>query len=165
MHCAASGVDDRYVGAVPGLPRRNSRAAAHLIDPLVLLLEMADGALVDVEVSVNIGYGYDIHCEVVGESGTAALADPAAVIVRRAGWSGRPVPVDWRERFLWAYDTELQDWVDHVAAGTSTGPSAWDGYAATVVADGCLESLRTGERVPISLGDKPSLYQGSAVTA
>lgn len=158
-------LDGEIVAARVLAPRRNSQAAAHLTDPLVLLLEMADGALVDVEVSVNIGYGYDIRCEVVGESGTAALADPAAVIVRRAGWTGGAVPVDWRERFLRAYDTELQDWVDHVAAGTSTGPSAWDGYAATVVADCCLEALRTGERVPISLGDKPSLYRGSAVAS
>jgi myo-inositol 2-dehydrogenase/D-chiro-inositol 1-dehydrogenase len=151
-------LDDEIAAARVLQPRRNSRAAAHLVDPLVILLETAGGALVDVEVSVNIGYGYDIRCEVVAEGGTAALADNPGVIVRSGGRWGGAVPVDWRERFIRAYDSELQDWVDAVTAGSATGPTAWDGYAATVVADGCLEALRTGERVPISLGDRPSLY-------
>jgi myo-inositol 2-dehydrogenase/D-chiro-inositol 1-dehydrogenase len=156
---------DEIVAARVLKPRRNSRAAAHLTDPLVLLLEMAGGALVDVEVSVNIGYGYDIRCEVVGEQGTAALADHPGVIVRSNGRFGGVVPMDWRERFIRAYDAELQDWVDAVAAGSATGPTAWDGYAATVVADGCLQALRTGDRVPISLGPRPDLYPSQAVTA
>ena len=139
-------------------PRRNSRAPAHLLDPLLVMLEMAGGALVDVEVSVNIGYGYDIRCEVVGEGGTAALADAGGVIVRSGGRWGGPVSVDWRERFLRAYDVELQAWVDAVAAGSATGPTSWDGYAATAVADACLESLRTGDRVGVSIGDRPALY-------
>ena len=35
---------------------------------------------------------------------------------REGGFAGR-VPADWRERFVRAYDVELQDWVDAVAAG------------------------------------------------
>jgi myo-inositol 2-dehydrogenase/D-chiro-inositol 1-dehydrogenase len=140
-------------------PRRNRRAADALRDPLVLLLETTGGALVDVEVSVNIGYGYDIRCEVVGESGTAALADRADVVVRRAGQRSGAIPPDWRERFVRAYDVELQNWIDAVAAGGWVGPDAWDGYAATVVADTCLESLRTGERATVPLGERPDFYR------
>ena len=151
-------LDDEIVAARVFRPKRNSRAAAHLVDPLVLVLETAGGALVDVEVSVNIGYGYDIRCEVVAEGGTAALAEAGGVIVRSGGRWGGAVPVDWRERFVRAYDVELQEWVDAVAAGAGTGPTAWDGYAATVVADACLEALRTGERVEIELGARPALY-------
>ncbi|GAA0806023.1 Gfo/Idh/MocA family oxidoreductase [Spirilliplanes yamanashiensis] len=151
-------LDEEIVAARVLRPRRNSRAAPHLVDPLVVMLEMAGGALVDVEVSVNIGYGYDIRCEVVAEGGTAALAEAGGVVVRSGGRWGGAVPADWRERFLRAYDVELQDWVDAVAGGTTTGPTAWDGYAATVVADACLEALRTGERVGVSLGERPALY-------
>jgi myo-inositol 2-dehydrogenase/D-chiro-inositol 1-dehydrogenase len=158
-------LDDEIAAARVLRPRRNSRGAEHLVDPLVVVLETAGGALVDVEVSVNIGYGYDIRCEVVCEGGTAALAETGGVVVRSGGRWGGAVPVDWRERFLRAYDVELQDWVDAVAAGSSTGPSAWDGYAATVVADACLEALRTGERVPVSLGDRPALYGPVAVAS
>jgi myo-inositol 2-dehydrogenase/D-chiro-inositol 1-dehydrogenase len=132
---------------------------------LVLLMELAGGALVDVEVSANIGYGYDIRCEVVGEGGTAALADNPGVIVRTDGRFGGAVPVDWRQRFVRAYDVELQDWLDAVAAGTTTGPSAWDGYAATVVAETGLSALRSGERVAVSLGSKPALYESGLTVA
>lgn len=151
-------LDEEIIAARVLVPRRNSRSGAGLQDPLVVLLETQSGALVDVEVSVNIGYGYDIRCEVVGESGTAALADRSDVIVRRDGrWAGR-VADDWRERFMRAYDIELQEWLDGVAGVRATGPTSWDGYAATVVADSCLESLRTGERIGVPLGERPDFY-------
>jgi len=38
-------------------PRRSSLAASQLQDPLILVLEMANGALVDIEAAVNIAYG------------------------------------------------------------------------------------------------------------
>ena len=75
-------------------PRRSSRAG-DLRDPLLVLLETAGGAVVDVEVSVNIAYGYDIRGEVVGETGTIELAESGGVVVKSAGrYSGR-VPEDW----------------------------------------------------------------------
>jgi myo-inositol 2-dehydrogenase/D-chiro-inositol 1-dehydrogenase len=139
-------------------PRRNSRAEGDLADPLVVLLETASGILVDVELSVNIAYGYDIRGEIVAETGTAALPDGGDVVVKREGYRASPVPADWRERFLRAYDVELQEWVDAVAVGEATGPSAWDGYAATVVAEHGLEALHSGARVPVVLRDKPEFY-------
>ena len=139
-------------------PRRN-RNGGQLRDPLVLLLETESGILVDVEISVNIRYGYDIRGEVVGEEGTAELGEPALVRVRRAGTVAEPVPADWRERFGRAYDVELQEWVDAVAGDGELGPSSWDGYAAAAVSDAGLAALRTGERVPVPLVDRPALYE------
>jgi myo-inositol 2-dehydrogenase / D-chiro-inositol 1-dehydrogenase len=57
-----------------------------------------------------------------------------------------------------AYDVELQDWVDSVAAGDARGPSAWDGYAATVVAQCGLEALKSGQRVPVPPMERPAFY-------
>jgi myo-inositol 2-dehydrogenase/D-chiro-inositol 1-dehydrogenase len=141
------------------LTPRRSVNGGELQDPLILLLEMENGAIVDVEVSVNIRYGYDIRGEVVGENGTAALGDASPVIVRREGtFSGR-VPADWRERFIRAYDVEIQEWIDGVAAGEApTGPSAWDGYAAAAVSEAALEAMRLGARTDVKLVDKPDLY-------
>ncbi|MEK0086291.1 Gfo/Idh/MocA family oxidoreductase, partial [Benzoatithermus flavus] len=134
---------DEVVATRVLVPRRNRRAG-DLRDPLFVLLEMASGALVDVEVSVNVAYGYDIRGEISGESGAAALAEGNPVVVKREGaFSGR-VPEDWRERFARAYDVELQEWLAAAAAGTATGPDAWDGYAAQAVCDAALEALRTG---------------------
>jgi myo-inositol 2-dehydrogenase / D-chiro-inositol 1-dehydrogenase len=138
--------------------RRNSKAAEDLHDPLIVLLETASGVLVDVELSLNIGYGYDIRGEVVGESGTAALAETAAAVVKADGHFRGRVPADWRERFIRAYDVELQDWIDAVATGVSTGPSAWDGYTAAVVSDACIEALHTGSRTTVSLPERSDFY-------
>lgn len=150
-------IDDEVVATQVLTPRRNRRAGDYS-DPLVVLLEMAGGAIVDVEVSVNIAYGYDIRGEIVGETGTAALAEGNAVVVKREGaFSGR-VPEDWRERFLRAYDLEFQDWLVAAAKGTAAGPSAWDGYAATAVADAALEALRTGTRTRVSMRERPAFY-------
>jgi myo-inositol 2-dehydrogenase/D-chiro-inositol 1-dehydrogenase len=145
-------------------PRRNSRASAHLTDPLFVLFETASGALVDVEASINIQYGYDIRGEVVGESGTVELAESSRVVVKREGRYGGRVPEDWRERFLRAYDVEFQEWIDAVTAGTSTGPSSWDGYAATVVGDAALAALGSGDRVEVRLRQRPDLYAPKAGT-
>ena len=150
-------LDDEVAATQVLVPRRNRRAG-DLRDPIVVLLEMASGALVDVEVSVNIAYGYDIRGEVVGESGVASLAEGNTVIVKREGvFSGR-VPDDWRERFLRAYDLEFREWLAAAAQGTATGPSAWDGYAATAVCDSALEALRTGTRQKVTLRERPSFY-------
>jgi myo-inositol 2-dehydrogenase/D-chiro-inositol 1-dehydrogenase len=138
---------------------RKSANGGELQDPLIFLLTMESGAIVDVEISVNIRYGYDVRGEVVGENGTVALAEASPVTVRRAGAFSGHVPADWRERFIRAYDTEIQEWVDGVAAGRPpTGPSAWDGYAATVVSEAGLEALGSGARVDVKLAAKPSLY-------
>src|SRR5690349_7473633 len=64
---------------------RKSRNGGDLQDPLLLVLEMAGGALVDVEISVATGSGYDIRGQVVGEDGTAALGElsPGSVLTSR----------------------------------------------------------------------------------
>ena len=113
-------------------------------DPQFVVLETAGGILVDVEMFVNARYGYDIRCELVGETGTLTL--PLAV---------RP---SFLERFATAYRHELQDWVRAVAHGGPPGPSAWDGYAASAVADACLESLAGGHPADVRLAARPALY-------
>jgi myo-inositol 2-dehydrogenase / D-chiro-inositol 1-dehydrogenase len=140
-------------------PRRSSTGGAELYDPLIVLLEMASGVLVDVEVFVNAKYGYDIRGEIVGEYGTVALAEAGgSAVLKRDGRRSGNVPADWRERFSRAYDVELQDWLKAVAAGSSTGPSSWDGYAASAVVESCLEALRTGSRTAVSLPERPDFY-------
>jgi myo-inositol 2-dehydrogenase / D-chiro-inositol 1-dehydrogenase len=139
-------------------PRRSSLAAEGLQDPQLVLLETDGGVLVDVEIFVTCQYGYDIRCELVGESGTVALPDQAGVRVRRERRSSTQVPDDFRGRFAAAYHAELQEWVDGVLRGETSGPSAWDGYATTAVAERCVEALETGRRTVVALAARPALY-------
>ncbi len=151
-------LDDEVAAISVTAARTNSRGAIR--DPILITMRMAGGALVSVEVSVNIAYGYDIRGEVVGETGTATLAESNVVVVKRDGRFDGRVPEDWRERFIRAYDVELQEWVEACAAGTVTGPSSWDGYAATVVTDAGLVAASRDGWVPVTLRDKPALYAG-----
>jgi myo-inositol 2-dehydrogenase/D-chiro-inositol 1-dehydrogenase len=153
-------LDEEIVATRVFKPRRSSRAASHLQDPLVVMLESASGVLVDIEVAVNIGYGYDIRCEVVGETGTVALGESNRITLRRSSALRTSVPSDWRERFVRAYDIEIQEWINDLAAGRGpTGPNAWDGYAAAVVSDSAVNALQTGERTTVALRAQPDLYK------
>jgi myo-inositol 2-dehydrogenase/D-chiro-inositol 1-dehydrogenase len=149
---------EEIVAASVLTPRRTSHAPDGLQDPLILLLETASGALVDDELFVSARYGYDVRGEVVCETGTVALADVGEVTVRADHRYAGRVPVDWRDRFIRAYDTELQEWLDAVAAGTCTGPTSWDGFAAAVVTDAALGALRTGQRQPVTMPERPEFY-------
>jgi myo-inositol 2-dehydrogenase/D-chiro-inositol 1-dehydrogenase len=150
---------DEEFAAIRVQAAKPNRHGGDLQDPLLMVLETVSGVLVTVETSVNIRYGYDIRGEVVGEDGTAALADRGLVVLRTAHTAGVAVPDDWRERFITAYDVELQEWVNELSAGRDvTGPSAWDGYAAQVVCDAGVASLYGGDRVEIDLIAKPALY-------
>ncbi len=126
----------------------------------MLLLETGPGILVDVEVSVNIRYGYDIRGEVVGESGTATLAEPSSVRVRRGGTVCRPGAGGLAASGSPARTTSSCRSGSTRSAGTASSARArWDGYAAAAVSDAGLEALRTGARVPVALVDRPALYE------
>ena len=138
--------------------RPSSLAPEGLQDPQMVMLETSDGVLVDVESFVTCQFGYDIRYELVGESGTLALGEHAGVQVRAEGGHHGPIPADYRERFGDAYQNELEEWVSGVLRGEVTGPSAWDGYATTAVAEAAVESLTKGGRVAVELFERPALY-------
>ncbi|KUL27388.1 Gfo/Idh/MocA family protein [Actinoplanes awajinensis] len=145
--------------AVRVLRPRVSRNAGSLPDPLLLVLELANEVLVDVEISVNVRYGYDIRGEILGEDGTVSLENPGLIAVRHAGRLAGPVPGDWRDRFATAYDVELREWADSViGGGPPAGPGSWDGYAAAVVSDAAVRALRTGDRVAVTVDERPAIY-------
>jgi len=127
-------------------------------DLQVIVLEMAGGTIVTVEVFVNAGYGYDIHTEVTGSEGTVSLTPPYGLGFRRDGADGRQVGNDFVARFEDAYRVELAAWVDSIQSGRPVAPSAWDGYRANLVAATAVESLHSGGRVLVPTEDVPALY-------
>lgn len=152
-------LDDDYASAQVVYPRKTRHASAHLGDPQIVLLETRGGVRIDVEVFVNCQYGYDIQCEIVGESGIARLPEPAAVPVKHAARHAVPVLTDWKQRFITAYGIELQAFIDGVRDGRLTGPSAWDGYAAAVAADACVRAQSSGAVERMAVEPRPAFYQ------
>jgi len=95
---------------------------------------------------------------VVGETGIAKLPEPSQVQLRSGAKLSNAILMDWKDRFIAAYDVELQAFIDGVRAGQVGGPSAWDGFAAAVVTDAALEALRTGQRTAVSMPERPDFY-------
>ncbi|MFF9112640.1 Gfo/Idh/MocA family protein [Streptomyces sp. NPDC014805] len=139
-------------------PRPSAGAPQGLADPQFVLFETERGALVDVEIFVNCGFGYQVRCEAVCEAGSARIGEERGTVVTTGGTAGVEVPQDYLVRFADAYDREVQAWVDATRAGRVTGPGAWDGYAASVVAEAGVRSLEDGGRVAVGLAPRPALY-------
>ena len=153
-------LDDDYVSARVLYPRNAARSHTKLRDPQVEVLETKKGVLIDVEIFVNCHYGYDIQCEVVGEDGTARLPEPMAIDMRLGAKRQSRILTDWKDRFVASYDVELQDFIAAATRGSATGPSAWDGYAAAVTSDACVQAQESaGQAVAIELPARPALYE------
>jgi myo-inositol 2-dehydrogenase/D-chiro-inositol 1-dehydrogenase len=138
--------------------RRSPLAATHLRDPQLVILELATGAVVDVESFVNCRYGYDVRCEIVGSTGTVAVQNQGYTAISSQGRRSEAVPPDWQVRFGQAYTDELQAWVLSCRSGVPEGPSAWDGFAAAAVAASAVSSYAARARVEVSLPERPVLY-------
>jgi myo-inositol 2-dehydrogenase/D-chiro-inositol 1-dehydrogenase len=123
------------------------------------VLEMRGGALVDIEVFMTAGYGYDVRAELVCEQGCLERRPVDPVRRCHAGSESTAVAGDWRGHFAAAYQRQLQAWVAALQAGTPAGgASAWDGYAATAAAAACVQALQTGRRTELALAPRPAFY-------
>jgi myo-inositol 2-dehydrogenase/D-chiro-inositol 1-dehydrogenase len=152
-------LDDDYKSVQVVYPKKTRNASSHLADPQIILMETVKGVRIDVEVFVNCVYGYDIQCEVVGETGIARLPEPATVPMRSGAKRSVEILTDWKQRFIAAYDVELQAFIDGLGKGKLTGPSAWDGYAAAVAADACVKAQKTGSIEAVVMAKRPDFYR------
>ncbi|MCP1439212.1 myo-inositol 2-dehydrogenase/D-chiro-inositol 1-dehydrogenase [Erwinia persicina] len=150
--------EDDYKTVQVVFPRDTKNTHAKLRDPQIVLFETQKGVRIDVEIFVNCAYGYDIQCEVVGETGIARLPEPASVQLRKEAKLSTSILTDWKDRFIDAYDVELQAFINDVTAGQLHGPSAWDGYAASVAADACLKAQESGAIESVELPPRPAFY-------
>ncbi|MFI9646485.1 Gfo/Idh/MocA family protein [Streptomyces sp. NPDC052040] len=139
-------------------PRPSGNAPGDLLDPQFVVFETSGGALVDVEVFVNCGFGYQVRCEAVCEDGSARIGEAHGTLVTRAGTAYEEVAQDYLVRFADAYDREVRAWVDATRRGRVAGPSVWDGYAASAVAEAGVRALRDGARQTVELAPRPGLY-------
>lgn len=140
-------------------PRSTVHTHQGLVDPQIMLLRTKGGVCIDIEVFLNCQFGYDIKCEVVCENGTVRMADPISPHIRKGGMNMTALETNWGNRFVDAYDIELQEWIDSARKDKSRGPSSWDGYVAAVTSNALIRSQMTGSVEAISLDMMPALYK------
>lgn len=127
-------------------------ASGDKLDPLLALLELSNGALADIEVSMNAGYGYDIRTQVLGSDGMIEMASPSSLRVGANGEMLETPSADFVDRFADAYRIMLSAWVKSIHAGQPAigGASAVDGLQAMQTAEAAIASLRSGSWVSVS---------------
>jgi myo-inositol 2-dehydrogenase / D-chiro-inositol 1-dehydrogenase len=128
-------------------------------DLLLIQFALSGGGLATIEGYHSAEYGYDIFAEVVCERGVAETMQPDAARVKHQHQSGLSIHPDWLSRFQPAYVIEFQEWVDSLHGKRAfTGATAWDGYQAVLIAEACLQSLRSGQPAALQAVTKPNLY-------
>ncbi|MBN8630476.1 MAG: Gfo/Idh/MocA family oxidoreductase [Rhodobacterales bacterium] len=131
-----------------------------LVAPVCMVLETLDGQVVTIEVNNNAAYGYDIRAELVGETASIAL-NPVAYTRLDAGLTNATAyDADWRSRYRDAYVRQNRAFLRFVQTGDfpQIAASAWDGYAAAVVAEAGVRALASGQKIPVTMMARPELY-------
>jgi myo-inositol 2-dehydrogenase / D-chiro-inositol 1-dehydrogenase len=138
--------------------RPEFRGSNNLGAPVFMVLKTMTGQLVNVEINNNAAYGYDVRGELVGEKGSVFLRSPVTSELHVNLQNITTYAEDWRPRFAEAYRLQNSAWLKSIETGKPIGASAWDGYAATLIAEAGVESLVTGARARVAPVAKPKLY-------
>lgn len=142
-------------------PRRNDLAPERLREPILVLIELENGVLVDVEMNVSVRFGYQVRTEAVFQSGVARIGEPSGL----QRWSDAAFSVaehtTFKTRFARAYDAQVQAWVDAVRDGSLVaGPNAWDGYLVALACEAGVQALETSGPVAVAPATRPAFYAG-----
>lgn len=131
---------------------------ATISDPQLVTLEFESGTIAEVEINVNMRFGYQVTTEAVFENGVAEIGKTAGLQTWQAGRWGGVEHESFVTRFVHAYDEQVQRWVDAAHRGTIDGPSAWDGYVTAAACEAGVAAQQSGGRVEVSTIAKPDFY-------
>lgn len=140
--------------------RRNTLSPEQLREPILVLIELANGVVADVELNVSVQFGYQVATEAVFQRGIARIGQPAGL----QRWSEGAVSVaehrSFQTRFAAAYRAEVQAWVDAVRAGALVaGPNAWDGHLAALATEAGVAALDADGPVAVAPAPvRPGFY-------
>ena len=137
-------------------PKRSDAVVA----PVVMVLETADGQIVNIEVNNNAAYGYDVRAELIGENGAIAMNNVAYTRTDLKLSNSTRYDADWRTRYAEAYRRQNSAFLDFVRTGVfpEIGSNCWDGYCAAVVANTGARALAEGVKLPVTMMAKPEFY-------
>ena len=124
------------------------------IDTASVTLKFANGAIGTIENSRQAVYGYDQRVEIFGSLGSASSANmyPDLVTLQTADAVQRgSLPMHFfLERYMAAYERELQAFVECVANDTPSPVTGEDGRAPVVIAMAATKSMRENRPVRLS---------------
>jgi myo-inositol 2-dehydrogenase/D-chiro-inositol 1-dehydrogenase len=122
------------------------------VDTAAVILKTAKGAICQISCSRRASYGYDQRIEAHGSKGMLRAGNVHLTTVERADGSGfhsDPLLHFFLERYMPAYQGELDHFIDAVAGGRSPSPSGLDGLRAQRLADAATESAHSGQPIRV----------------
>ncbi|MGO2536433.1 MAG: Gfo/Idh/MocA family protein [Brachybacterium tyrofermentans] len=154
-------LEEPVVSVQTVVPRTTELAPEGLHDPLLFLFRTESGVIVTDELWVSTNAGYEVRTELVGSQGASTIGQASGRVTTQleGGRWGGDVPLDFRPRFVAAYDAEVQAWINAVADGSNVAPrsaTAWDGYVGAAICEATERSLTADGEVPVALEARPS---------
>ena len=119
----------------------------------IITMRAASGALVTIVDSRSCAYGYDQRLEAFGDQGSLEVGNWTATSVRAASATrteaAGPLLNFFLERYLPAFQNELDEFVQAIKADRAPAVGFADGRAALVLAEAANESVATGRVVKV----------------
>ena len=119
----------------------------------IIVLRAASGALATIVNSRSCAYGYDQRLEAFGDLGALEAGNWTATTVRAASATqtdaAGPILNFFLERYMPAFEAELDEFVQAVKADREPAVGFADGRAALVLAEAAAESVATGRAVRV----------------
>ncbi|WP_347306793.1 Gfo/Idh/MocA family oxidoreductase [Corynebacterium sp. SA-MJD20WY100] len=146
------------VQTITPTPSTNAHPGQH--DPMIFIFRTESGRIITDELYVNTKAGYEVRTEILGSKGISTIGlGISRVTTHQAGshWGGN-VPLDFRPRFIDAYDAEVQAWVRAIKTGhnvATRSATAWDGYVGAAVCAAAHASLTSTTPVKVELKPRP----------
>jgi myo-inositol 2-dehydrogenase / D-chiro-inositol 1-dehydrogenase len=120
----------------------------------IVTMRAASGALVTIVNSRSCAYGYDQRLEAFGDLGALDAGNWTATTVRAASATqteaAGPILNFFLERYMPAFQAELDEFVQAIKAGHEPSVGFADGRAALVLAEAANESVASGKVIRIS---------------
>ncbi|MGO1543985.1 MAG: Gfo/Idh/MocA family protein [Gulosibacter sp.] len=139
--------------------RRNPLAPERLREPILVIMELENGVLIDLEMNVSVQFGYQVSTEAVFAEGIGRIGQPGGLELWKEANYGRAEHTSFVTRFADAYDQQVQRWVNAVRAGTLVdGPNAWDGYLVALACEAGVTALEQDGPVTIESAERPAFY-------
>jgi len=122
-------------------------------DSAVITMKLASGALAVIDNSRRCAYGYDQRAEVFGSAGAAVSKNDSASNVQvwsNTGETGEKPLFFFLERYMQAFATEVQEFIEAVVNDTPVPVDAQAGLEAVLIGIAATKSAKEGRPVKIS---------------
>lgn len=107
-------------------------------DPKFLTLQTDSGVVIRVSGHITNGYGYEIRCEVVGNSGQLSLDDS---LWQQGGAPTGNHAANWGARFALAYQNIIDSWLNDLEQNSHRGAGLESGLEASRAAWALMAAL------------------------